>query len=220
MDKLQLISKEIDVSKSAVLFNKPITAENLKTDWETHNCPWTVNDGWLTGKNPEESAGMALLKEDFLGNILLEFEGRTVYPSTHDIDFLWHGEWSDSLNSCGVGYIGGLSGWWTGRTGIEKSPDYKLRATTKNFMLEPGRTYKVQAGSINGYCFLFIDGKEIIAITDPDPIDNTKYGKVAFTAWSSHIQIRNIVIRQISWKPVEMEYTPEFYFDKSALYNR
>jgi len=150
------------------------------------------------------------LKEDFPGNILLEFDGRTVYPSTHDIDFLWNGEWQDSLNSCGVGYIGGLSGWWTGRTGIEKSPDYKLRATTKNFVLKPGRTYKVHAGSINGYCFMFIDNKEIIALQDPDPIDNLKYGKIAFTAWSSHIQIRHIVIRQISWKSVEMEYRPEF----------
>jgi hypothetical protein len=210
MKTLQLINKQIDIDNSDVLFNKPVTAENLKTDWETHNCLWTVENGWLTGKNPDESAGMAMLKEDFPGNILLEFEGRTVYPSTHDIDFLWNGEWQDSLNSCGVGYIGGLSGWWTGRTGIEKSPDYKLRATTNNFILEPGRTYKVQAGSIDGYCFMFVDGREIIAVQDPDPIDNLKYGKVAFTAWSSHIQIRNIVIRQISWKHVEMEYRPEF----------
>ena len=84
-------------------------------------------------------------------------------------------------------------------------------------MLETGKTYKVQAGSIDGYCFMFIDGREIIAVNDPDPIDHMKYGKVAFTAWSSHVQIRNIVIRQISWKPVEMEYTPEFGSEKSGL---
>ena len=210
MDKLQLIEKEIDIVNSPVLFNKPITAENLKTDWDIYNCSWTMNKGWLTGRNPDESAGMALLKQNFPGNILLEFEGRTVYPSTHDIDFMWNGEWSDKLNSCGVGYIGGLSGWWSGRTGIEKSPGYKLRATTKNFMLEPGRIYKVQAGSINGHCFIFIDGKEIIEVNDPEPIDNTKYGKIAFTAWRSHVQIRNIVIRNIVWKSVEMGYKPEF----------
>jgi len=215
MDKLQLISKEIDLTKSEILFNKPVTIEGLSSEWETHNCLWTVENGWLTGKNPEETAGMALLKKDFPGNILLEFEGRTVQPSSHDIDFLWNGEWDESLNSCGMGYIGGISGWWTGRTGIEKSPEYKLRATTKNFNLEPGRTYKVQAGSIDGYCFMFIDGTEIIALMDPEPIDNKKYGKVAFTAWSSHIQIRNIVIRQISWIPVNMEYTPEYQMEDS-----
>ena len=111
MDQLQLIDKEIDITNSTVLFNKPITEESLKTDWETHNCLWTVQDGWLTGKNPDESAGMAILKENFPGNILLEFQCRTVFPSSHDIDFMWNGEWIDSLNSCGVGYIGGLIGW-------------------------------------------------------------------------------------------------------------
>jgi len=215
MDTIQLISKEIDVVNSEVLFDKLITDDHLKTDWETHNCLWTVENGWLTGKNHEESAGMAFLKQDFPGNILLEFEGRTVLPSTHDIDFLWNG--SDSLNSCGVGYIGGLSGWWTGRTGIEKSPEYNLRATTKNFVLEAGRTYKVHAGSIDGYCFLFVDGAEIVALQDPDPIDNSKYGKIGFTAWSSHIQIRNIIVRQISWKHLDMEYKSEFHPEKSGL---
>ena len=77
-------------------------------------------------------------------------------------------------------------------------------------MLEPGRIYKVQAGSINGHCFIFIDGKEIIEVNDPEPIDNTKYGKIAFTAWRSHVQIRNIVIRNIVWKSVDMGYKPEF----------
>ncbi len=210
MNKLLLINKEIDLENSEVLFNKPVTPENFTEDWETHNCPWQVKDGWLTGRNPDESAGMAILKENFPGNILLEFEGRTVLPSSHDIDFMWNGEWSEELNSCGVGYIGGLSGWWTGRIGIEKSPGYKLRATTKNFLFIPGKTYKVQAGSIDGNCFIFIDGKEILELIDPDPIDFTKYGRIAFTAWSSHIQIRNLVIRQISWKPVEMKYKPEF----------
>ena len=65
------------------------------------------------------------------------------------------------------------------------------------------------AGSVDGNCFMFIDGKEIIELTDPDPIDHSIYTKVAFTAWSSHIQIKNIVIRQIKWNSLEMKYAPE-----------
>ncbi|KKK83799.1 hypothetical protein LCGC14_2789750, partial [marine sediment metagenome] len=88
---------------------------------------------------------------------------------------------------------------------------------SKNFVLEAGRTYKVHAGSIDGYCFLFVDGAEIVALQDPDPIDNSKYGKIGFTAWSSHIQIRNIIVRQISWKHLDMEYKSEFHPEKSGL---
>ena len=210
MKKITLINKQIDLQSSEILYNTPVTPESLLSDWDTYNCEWTVRDGWLTGKNPYESAGMAFLKMDFPGNILLEFEGRTVYPSSHDLDFMWNGEWSPKLNSCGVGYIAGIGGWWTGRIGIEKSPEYKLRATTRLIDIVPGRAYKIMAGSIDGNCFICIDGKEIIEMVDPDPIDHSIYTKVAFSAWSSHIQIRNIVIRQINWKPLEMSYKAEF----------
>lgn len=210
VEKLQLINKEIDVSDSIVLFNHPITAENLKTLFEIHNSEWSVENGWLTGRNPDESAGMAIWKQDFPGNILLEFEGRTVLPSTHDINFMWNTEWSDLLNSCGNGYIGSICGWWTKRAGIEKSPDFKLRATTSGFKFEPGSTYKVHAGGLDGTCFIFIDGKLFIEVDDPDPLDNQKYTKVALSAYSSCIQFKNIVIRQIRWKPLDMNYKPEF----------
>ena len=153
-----------------------------------------------------ETAGMAILKHDFPGNILLDFEAGTILPSTHDINFMWNGEWSDSLNSCGNAYIGSICGWYNNRIGIEKSPDYKLIATTPNYNFEPGRTYRVQAGSIDGNCFIFIDGKLAIELNDPDPLDSTRFTKVAFTAWSSCLRIRNIVIRQIEWIPLIMKY--------------
>lgn len=206
MDRITLIDKQIDIQSSEILYDRPVTSESLKSEWDIYNCEWTVRDGWLTGNNPNEAAGMAFLKTDFPGNILLEFEGRTVFPSSHDIDFMWNGEWSEKLNSCGVGYIAGIGGWWSGRIGIEKSPEYKLRATTRPFDIVPGRTYKIMAGSVDGNCFIFIDGKEIIELIDPDPIDHSIYKKIAFSAWSSHIQIRNIVIRQINWEPLEISY--------------
>jgi hypothetical protein len=178
--------------------------------FEIHNSRWTMQEEWLTGINNEESAGMAIFRQDFPGNILLEFEGRTVPPSTHDVNFMWNGEWSDELNSCRNAYIGSLCGWHDQRAGIEKSPGYKFRATVPNDGFIPGQTYKVQAGSINGTCFMFIDGKQVLEASDPDPLDNKKYTKIAFTAWSSHIQVKNIVIRQIIWKGRSTSYKPEF----------
>lgn len=208
--KLWLIDKEIDVSGSEILFQKQITAENLNIFFEIHNSKWSVEDGWLTGKDPDESAGMAIIKQNFPGNILLEFEGRTMLPSTHDINFMWNSEWNENLNSCGNGYIGSICGWWTRRAGIEKSPDFNLRATSSNFRFKPGRTYSVQAGTVDGNSFIFINGKLLIELNDPAPIDNQKYNKVAFSAYSSHVQFRNIIIRQIAWNQLKMNYKPEF----------
>ena len=210
MDKLLLINKEIDVNGSKILFNNVITRDNFDQHFITYNSKWTVEEGWITGRNPNETAGMAILKHDFPGNILLDFQARTILPSTHDINFMWNGEWNDSLNSCGNAYVGSICGWYSNRIGIEKSPEYKLIASTPHYSFEPGKTYRIQAGNIDGNCFIFIDGKLAIELNDPDPLDTTRYPKVAFTAWSSWLQIKNIVIRQIEWKPLEMKYISEF----------
>jgi hypothetical protein len=210
LDNLQLINNEIDVNRSKILFNNVISRENFNDNFITYNSKWTVEDGWITGHNPDESAGMAIMKQDFPGNILLDFEASTILPSTHDINFMWNGEWSDILNSCGNAYVGSICGWYGGRVGIEKSPQYKLIATTPNSNFIPGRSYRIQAGSIDGNCFIFIDGKLAIELNDPDPLDSTRYTKVAFTAWTSWIKIKNIVIRQISWNTLNRKYIPEF----------
>ena len=208
--KLQLINGEIDVAASPVLFDQPVTKENLASLFEIHNSEWWVEEDWLTGRNQEEAAGMAVFKQDYPGNILLEFECRTVLPSTHDINFMWNTEWSEPLNSCGNGYIGSICGWWIQRVGIERSPEFKLRATTAAFDFEPGKTYLVQAGSFDGQCFIFIDGKLFIELYDPEPLDNQKYKKVVLSSYNSIVQFKNIVIRQISWKPMERIYDQEF----------
>lgn len=208
-EKLCLVSKEIDVNGSSILFDEQVTSQNLESLFELHNSEWHIEKGWLTGRNTDESGGMAFLKQDFPGNIMLEFEGRSVLPSTHDVNFMWHTEWSDELNSCGNGYIGSICGWWTAKAGIEKSPGYKLRATTSTFNFKPGRKYKILAGSINETSFLFIDGKLIIELDDPDPVDNQKFTKVALSTFSSCAQFRNIIIRKISWRALEMKYNKE-----------
>jgi hypothetical protein len=204
-----LPDKEIDIFSSPILFDQTINEDNFKDLFDIYNSSWTVEDGWLTGHNPDESAGMAILKKDFPGNVLLHFLARTVKPSTHDINFMWNGEWDSVLNSCGNAYIGSLCGWYSVRAGIEKSPGYKFRATSSNKCFEPFKQYEVFAGSIDGNCFIVADGELLLEVEDPEPLDNKKYSKVAFTAWSSHIQVRNIVIRQVAWKPVSRRYFPE-----------
>jgi hypothetical protein len=205
-----LMRKVIDVQASQVLYNQPLSKEHFDQDWSTHNSQWWVQDGWLCGKNPENAPGMAILRQDFPGNVMVQFEARTVLPSTHDIDVMWNGQWLDDTNQRGTAYVAGLQGWWVGKVGLEKSPDYKLTATTGLFPFEAGRIYQILVGSIDGHMFVVVDGKLVLELTDPDPIDSQKFAKVGFEAYASHIQVRNIIIRQVAWRPVEMKYAPQF----------
>ncbi len=210
MNVIELMKKRILLDSSVVLYNKPVTLEEFAGNWTTHHSEWNVEDGWLTGENKGNWPGMAILKQDFPGNVLVEFEAQTILPSSHDINVMWNGEWLGETDQRGIAYVAGLQGWWTGKVGIEKSNDYKFMVGTPLLNFVPGKIYKIQAGSIDGHCFILADGKLLLEAIDPDPIDNRKYTKVGFEAYCSKIKIRNIVIRQINWEPVEMKYEPEF----------
>jgi hypothetical protein len=202
--------KEIDLAGSEVLEVPLLTQETFLEDWRVYNSEWWIEDGWLTGKNPENAPGMAIMKKDFPGNVMVEFEARTVLPSTHDIDVMWNGEWNENLNRRGLAYVAGIGGWWEGKVGLEKSPDYKLTATTPLFDFRPGNTYKILAGSIDGHMFICVNEKLLLELTDPEPIGHSTCAKVGFEAYCSFIQVRNIVIRKIKWEHVEMSYKSEF----------
>ena len=81
---------------------------------------------------------------------------------------------------------------------------------TPLYHFEPGKIYKIQAGSIDGQCFILADGKLLLEAMDPNPIDSQKYTKIGFEAYCSKIRIRKIIIRQIFWEPVEMKYEVDF----------
>jgi len=109
-----------------------------------------------------------------------------------------------------MAYVAGVEGWWEGKVGIEKSPDYGLTVCTPLFNFTPGDIYHIQCGSIDGHCFVFIDGKLVLEVTDPNPIDSQKYGKIGFEAYCSFIQVRNLKVRSISWESAVQRYEPEF----------
>jgi hypothetical protein len=210
LDILILMKKQILIDSSPILYNQEVSIESLSKDWTIHHSEWKVENGWLIGENRGNWPGMAILKQDFPGNVLIEFKAQTILPSSHDINVMWNGEWLPETDQRGLAYVAGLQGWWTGKVGIEKSDEYKFMVGTPLLDFKPGETYQIQAGSIDGHCFIFANGKLLLEAMDPDPIDNQKYTKVGFEAYCSKIRIRNIVIRQIKWEPVEMEYQPEF----------
>lgn len=205
---LNILNKEIDLDKSALLDDQLTIGELFDRKWNVQSGEWRVEGDWLTGKK-QTGSGLLLSRDDYPGDVMIECEARTVLPSTHDIDFMWNATW-DMEKEGRTAYIVGIQGWMEGKAGFEKLPDYRLVATTPLFNFQPGHLYHVMVGSIQGHCFLFLDGKLIIEMTDPNPIDSQKHAKIGLEVYGSHIQIRNLKVRQIAWRPRHMSYTPEF----------
>ena len=205
-----LMKKKILMSRSEILYDHPVTPESLAREWTIHHSDWSAEDGWLTGSNRGNWPGMAILTMDFPGNVLVEFEAQTLLPSSHDINVMWNGEWLEKEDRRGIAYVAGLQGWWSGKVGIEKSDQYRFMVGTPLLNFVPGKLYRIQAGSIDGHCFILADGQLLLEAMDPDPIDNRRYAKIGFEAYCSRIRVRNIVIRRIFWEEVTMSYEPEF----------
>ena len=207
---LKLMKKNVDLSALESLYDEPFSTASVERDFEVRGGEWTLEGEWLTGKNRENNPGMIISKQDFFGPVMLDFEARTVPPCTHDINWMWSGSWDYETNTRALAYVCGLEGWWDGKVGFEKSPEYKYNCGTKLFHFTPGRIYHIQCGSIGGHIFCLIDGELAIETTDPDPIDQTKFGRIGFEAYCSHIQIRNLKIKRLTWQDNDACYIPEF----------
>ena len=210
MSELLIMRKHIDVDASAILYDRPFSSESLAEDWIIRSGRWHCRDGVLMGANPLPQPGCVQLRASAPGNILMDFRARTVPPSTHDIDVMWNMTWDEPANRRGVAYVAGLQGWWEGKVGIEKSPDYKLTAAAPCPWFRPGQEYHIQAGSIDGHCFLFVDGQLRLELLDENPIDSWRHTNVGFEAYQSQIAVRDLTVRRISWQPREMSYPSEF----------
>lgn len=208
---LKLAWVDVDLKNSDLLYSvTEFDNKILADDFVIKTGEWSVEDGWVVGKNPEMSPGMIVSKQDFFGDVMLEITAKMVSPSTHDINMMIHGEWDDEKNERGVAYVAGAEAFWHGTIGFEKSPEYKLTAATELFDFDPEKEHNFRFGNIGGKIFVMLDNELCLEITDPDPIDNFKYGKIGFEAFSSHWKFKNLKVYDLRCIRKKEYYNPEF----------
>lgn len=209
-DRLNVIHNVIELNQSVIKYDKAFTIESLREDWTVKSGQWTVKDGWLMGESDKGSGGMIFSKDEYPHDLVMEFTAAIVEPATHDLDFMWHAAWDDQAQIRNSGYVVGINGWWEQKIGFEKAPFNILYAATTLFSAEPKREYKIQAGTIKGLCFLFIDNRLIIEMRDPDPINFKKYALVGFETYQSKIKVKNLKIYEPYVQQRALKYLDEY----------
>lgn len=207
---MKLMHKEIDIDNFEILYDVPFTQESFERDFEVRDGNWYVENGFLIGESRKNFASMAIMKESFFGPVCLDFYAKVLEPCTHDINCMWSGSWNEETNTRALAYVAGIGGWWDGKVGFEKSPEYKLNSGTKLLDFEPGKLYHMQCGSIGGHVFVVVDGKLAIEATDPDPIDQSKYGRIGFEAYCTRVAYTDFKIRRAVAIDQPGVYVPEF----------
>lgn len=208
--KIHLMHKAIDPDAMPVLYGEAFTPESFERDFEVRDGAWRVEDGWLIGESRRNFASMAIMRQSFFGPVCLDFRARVLPPCTHDINCMWSGSWNEQTNTRALAYVAGIGGWWDGKVGFEKSPEYRLNCGTKLLDFDPNAVYHMQCGSIGGHVFVFVNGQLAIEATDPEPIDQQKYGRVGFEAYCTRVAITDFKVRRAVWEPIEERYEPEF----------
>ena len=208
---IQLMKRKIYPENLETLFEvENFTDEILKEHFTIGDGQWHTEDGWLIGENRECSDCMIMTNRDFTGDVLIEFDAATVLPATHDINVTWHGSWNQRMHR-NTGYVFGLEGFWEGYIGFERSPDYKMLATTDLLDFKPGEVYHIAVGNFDYNCFLVVNGRLAMMIRDPAPtFDINEFGKVGFEAFCTKVKYKNLKIKRLEIVPDPKTYTPEF----------
>ncbi len=208
---IQLMNKELYPEKMPILYNTPFDDKSIAEDFEIKGGKWSLDrEGWLVGENRECSAAMILSKAEYFGDVFVEFDAATVLPATRDINVTIHGSWDEEKNCRAYGYVFGLEGWWRGRVGFERSPEYKFVVSTKLLDFKPGKTYHVSVGNIENDLFIAVDGVVALEIHDPDPFDINRYGRVGLEAFCTRVRYKNLCIRRAESVYSRPFYLPEF----------
>jgi hypothetical protein len=206
-----IMGKKVILEKSKLVYDRPFTQSSFADEWDIATGDWSVEDDWLTGKIREDGAGIIYCRQTFSNDIMLDFVGRTVAPSSHDLNFTWYSAgWDYEKNDSAAAYIAGLNGWWTGKTGIEKYPECNVQATTSLLDFIPGKIYHIQAGTVGEYSFIFIDGKLALEMKDAEPGNLIKTGKIGFGCYCSNVQFKDLKVYEVYSEDLSLGYSPDF----------
>ncbi len=207
---LTLVGYDVDLKNSEVLLSlDEFDDKILNEHFDIKTGEWYTEDGWVVGKNPDMCPGMIVSRSDFFGEVMLSLTAKMVSPSTHDINIMVNGEWDDEKGR-GNAYVSGMEAFWHGNIGFEKSPEYRLTAATQLFDFDPEEEHEFTLGNIKGKIFVLVDGKLCLEVTDPDPIDETKYGKIGMEAFASAWKFKNVRVCKIKYERVREYYNKEF----------
>lgn len=175
---LRIMEKEIDLEQSPVIARGPQDDAALERDWEHQNGVWSVTDGWICGKHIGNSGGILYSKKHYPGNVLLEFEGRTVLPCQNDLNFTWCAAgWDMAHDDAGESYIAGSPAGGTGKRASNATPPASRALPLPFSPLKGGAFTLSRPAALTATAFFLWTARSCSRCSTPTPLRSTaKWG--------------------------------------------
>ncbi|MBQ6810471.1 MAG: hypothetical protein IJO94_03600 [Firmicutes bacterium] len=202
--------RELEVKEGELLFSEDFSS-GWQERWEISGGEWNAAEGVLDGLYRGNAGGLIYTNAQFPGNIIMDFYGRMVSPCNNDLNFSFRAKgWDYEKGDAAQGYIAGINGWWKNRIGIEHYPECRIFALSGMFDAKSDRDYHIQAGIVDSYCFIAVDGTLAVLLADPDPISEEGCFRIGLGTYCSHVQFRDLKIFRAESREVPFSYAPQF----------
>lgn len=209
-NNLYILGKKILFEESPILYSFKATnlsEKNISEYFDIKKGQWTIEDGYLIGKEPGNEGGIIYTNKKFTGDVIVTMYLGTCLPATRDVNAVWCSSWDEETDYLKDSYVCGLNGWYDGLSGLERCGENGFYVSTSLYKYKKGEIVKMQFGSINGHCFLFVNDELIIEMHDPHPLNK---GYVGVSPYCTILKVKEIEVRQIVFTPREQRYEPEF----------
>ena len=207
-----LLGKQIKFDESEILYQFDVDEmikrkENLTDYFQVMAGNWSISDGFLVGKEPENKGGIIYTNIPFNGDIIVTTYLKTALPTTRDVNAVWHSKWNKQTDYLGDSYVCGLNGWYEGKAGLERCGENGFYVGTSLYHYEPGKLVKMQFGSIGSHIFLLVDDKLIMEMDDPHPLTS---GYVGISPYCTILEVKSVEVRKVKYQVRNEKYEPEF----------
>ncbi|MGQ0615355.1 MAG: hypothetical protein ACT4PV_16615 [Planctomycetaceae bacterium] len=192
--RFRVFTHSVTLTEADVCYRTAFAPGTLQRDFRPESGHWEQVEAGLTGRIETERAAACWHAERFPGNVVLRFTASTVAPHARDIICYWSAAgtiYGEGPRDC---YIAGLGGWWGEKHGLERYPEGGWIALGPGSRLVPGQRHLVMAGRIEGWQFLFLDGRLIVEALDPAPLDPFRFDRVGLATWASSVLFHDLTI--------------------------
>ncbi len=182
-----------------LVFSDQFERDQLGDDWkrgegEGGQGEWTIEDGWLEGKDIHNTP--LWLRHKLPEQVRIEFDARA-RSARGDLKVEVFGDGVEHES----GYIL-IFGGWENRLDViarldEHGDDRKERPSRK---VQRGKTYRMAVERTENTIEWFVDGESFMTYEDPNPLRGSGHRYFAFSNWEAPVQFDNVEVYDLGGK--------------------
>lgn len=182
-----------DPESRKLVFADDFSTATLSPRWkrgtgESGAGQWAIKDGWLTGSQLKNDP--LWLQEPLSEKVRIEFDAQAL-SADGDLKFEIFGDGATHAS----GYIVIFGGWKNSLDVIARLDEHgKDRLAKPSLKVQPNRTYHIAVERTDNTLRWFVDGNQVLAFVDADPLVGSAHQFFAFSNWNAPVRFDNLRI--------------------------